>query len=208
MYWLKRAVFKIGRESRTVRKRLAWKIFYGKRFSMGKGWKIRKNTEIELTGRGSLSVGDGLITRSGAAILVDGGKLCLGNHVFLNHGVSITCLSSISIGDGCKIGNNVVIVDHDHDYRESLEKMVCSPVSIGDRVWIGANAVITRGTAIGEGSVIGAGSVVTRDIPPGCVAAGAPARVIRYLTDGGSAEPGAFAEIKERRDIGCGEDRR
>ena len=46
MYWLKRAVYKIGRESRTAGKRLAWRIFYGKRFSMGKDWKIRKNTEI------------------------------------------------------------------------------------------------------------------------------------------------------------------
>ena len=109
MYWLKRAVYKSGRESRTAGKRLAWRIFYGKRFSMGKDWKIRKNTEIELTGRGRISIGDGMITRSGVSILVDGGDLRVGDHVFFNHGVSITCLKEISIGCGCKIGNNVVI---------------------------------------------------------------------------------------------------
>ena len=223
MYWLKRAVYKIGRESRTAGKRLAWRIFYGKRFSMGKDWKIRENTEIELTGRGRISIGDGMITRSGVSILVDGGDLRVGDHVFFNHGVSITCLKEISIGCGCKIGNNVVIVDHDHDYRGSLEDMVSSPVFIGNRVWIGANAVITRGVSIGQGSVIGAGSVVTGDIPPYCVAAGVPARVIKYILEGceefeacGSRRgerqeslPGLQpAERKERRDIGCVEDRR
>ena len=164
-----------------------------------------------------------MITRSGVSILVDGGDLRVGDHVFFNHGVSITCLKEISIGCGCKIGNNVVIVDHDHDYRGSLEDMVSSPVFIGNRVWIGANAVITRGVSIGQGSVIGAGSVVTGDIPPYCVAAGVPARVIKYILEGceefeacGSRRgerqeclPGLQpAERKERRDIGCVEDRR
>ena len=112
-------------------------------------------------------------------MLVDGGELKVGDHVFLNHGVSITCLQAVSIGRGCKVGNNVVIVDHDHDYQRSLEAMVSSPVTIGNHVWIGANAVITRGVTIGDGSVIGAGSVVTGDIPPQCVAVGAPARVVK-----------------------------
>lgn len=178
MYWLKRAAEKVTRESRTFGKRLIWRVFYGKRFSMGKAWKIRKNVEIELTGRGRIAIGDGLITRRGVSILTDGGSLEIGDHVFLNHGVSITCLEKISIGEGCKIGNHVVIVDHDHDYRSSLEDMVTEPVFIGSRVWIGANAVITRGVSIGDGSVIGAGSVVTRDVPPHCVAAGVPAKVI------------------------------
>lgn len=179
MYWLKRAVYKAALTGRTAWRRIWWKAFYGKRFSMGKGWKIRKNVEIELTGRGRISIGDGLITRSGVYVLVDGGELKVGDHVFLNHGVSITCLQAVSIGRGCKLGNNVVIVDHDHDYQGSLEDMVSSPVTIGNHVWIGANAVITRGVTIGDGSVIGAGSVVTGDIPPRCVAVGAPARVVK-----------------------------
>lgn len=58
-----------------------------------------------------------------------------------------------------------------------------APITIKDKVWIGANATICAGVTIGEGSVIGAGSVVTRDIPAGVVAAGVPCKVIRQLTE-------------------------
>jgi acetyltransferase-like isoleucine patch superfamily enzyme len=52
---------------------------------------------------------------------------------------------------------------------------------IGNNVWIGAKATVTKGVTIGDNVVIGANSVVTRDIPPNSVAAGAPARVIRSI---------------------------
>jgi acetyltransferase-like isoleucine patch superfamily enzyme len=43
------------------------------------------------------------------------------------------------------------------------------------------NSLVLKGVCIGQGSVIGAGSVVTRDIPPGVIAAGNPARVIKEV---------------------------
>jgi galactoside O-acetyltransferase len=57
------------------------------------------------------------------------------------------------------------------------------PVVIEDNVWIGSKVVILPGVRIGSRAVIGAGSVVTKDIPPRCVAAGNPARVLRHLTE-------------------------
>ena len=54
-----------------------------------------------------------------------------------------------------------------------------APITIGDRVWIGCRAIILAGVTIGEGSVVAAGSVVTRDVPPGTLVAGNPAKVIR-----------------------------
>ena len=48
-----------------------------------------------------------------------------------------------------------------------------------DDVLIGANAVVLEGVRIGKGSVVAAGSVVTQDVPPQCVAAGSPAKVIK-----------------------------
>ena len=54
---------------------------------------------------------------------------------------------------------------------------------VGDRVWIGAGAILLPGVSIGENSVIGAGSVVTHDIPANVVAVGNPCRVLRPITE-------------------------
>ena len=56
-----------------------------------------------------------------------------------------------------------------------------APVTIGDNVWVAANATILPGVKIGEGAVIAAGAVVTEDIPANVMAAGIPARVIKQL---------------------------
>lgn len=56
-----------------------------------------------------------------------------------------------------------------------------APIVIGNNVWIGAKATVTKGVSIGDNSVIAANAVVTRDIPAGTLAAGVPARVIRRI---------------------------
>jgi acetyltransferase-like isoleucine patch superfamily enzyme len=57
------------------------------------------------------------------------------------------------------------------------------PTTLGNDVWIGSAALIRDGITVGDGAVIGAGSVVTRDVPPFAVAAGTPARVLRFRFD-------------------------
>ncbi|MGE3273401.1 MAG: DapH/DapD/GlmU-related protein, partial [Chloroflexota bacterium] len=56
-----------------------------------------------------------------------------------------------------------------------------APVTIEDRVWIGARAIILKGVTIGQDSVIGAGAIVTKSVPPRSVVVGPAARVIRSL---------------------------
>lgn len=50
---------------------------------------------------------------------------------------------------------------------------------IGSNCFIGGRSLIMPGVEIGDGSIVGAGSVVTKSVPPGCIAAGNPARIIR-----------------------------
>lgn len=57
-----------------------------------------------------------------------------------------------------------------------------APVTIGDNVWLGAKVMVTEGVSIGVNSVVGASLAVTRDIPPNCLALGAPAQVVRRLS--------------------------
>ena len=66
------------------------------------------------------------------------------------------------------------------------------PITIGDDVWIGANATICGGVKIGSGTVIGAGSVVTRNIPEGVIAVGNPCRVLRKVTEQDKVNPMQF----------------
>lgn len=57
------------------------------------------------------------------------------------------------------------------------------PVTVGNDVWIGANAIIMGGVTVGDGAVVAAGAVVTKDVPAYAVVGGVPAKVIRYRFD-------------------------
>lgn len=104
-------------------------------------------------------------------------------------GSSITARStSIRIGRQALIAPNCVIVDSDFHAAWPPEKRAeepgmeaDAPVAIGDYAWLGMNSIILKGVTIGTGAIIGAGSVVTRDVPPHCLAAGSPAKVIKNL---------------------------
>lgn len=61
-----------------------------------------------------------------------------------------------------------------------------APITIGEDCWICGNVIVLAGVTIGNGSVVGAGSVVTKDVPPNCVVAGSPARIIKRLKVEGS----------------------
>ena len=96
--------------------------------------------------------------------------------------------------DGAKVtfGNNVFIAPncgfytagHPLDVAQRNQGLEYAyPITIGNNVWIGAQACILPGVTIGDNTVIGAGSVVTKDIPANVVAAGNPCRVIRKIAD-------------------------
>ena len=114
----------------------------------------------------------------------DSAELEIGAYTFLGRGVEIEVSRAVRIGRGGLIAPGVFITDHNHRTGRAgpMFEQPCdaAPVSIGDDVWIGANAVILPGVTIGEGAVIGAGAVVSRDVPPYAIACGVPARVLRY----------------------------
>ena len=88
----------------------------------------------------------------------------------------------IVIGDGTFIGHNTVLATLDHDIDPDKRHLLHpAPIHIGNKVWIGAGVVITKGVTIGDNSIIAAGAVVTHDIPANVIAAGVPAKVIKEI---------------------------
>jgi len=91
-----------------------------------------------------------------------------------------------TIGSRVMMGPEVMIFTSNHrttrlDVPMSEQGMTEDmPVTIGDDVWIGARAILLPGITINSGSIVGAGAVVTKDVPPGSIVAGNPARVVRY----------------------------
>jgi acetyltransferase-like isoleucine patch superfamily enzyme len=102
-------------------------------------------------------------------------------------GTTLVAAESIVIGDRVLVGANSTIADTDihpldpAERRRDIGAGRHAPIRIEDDVFIGMNSLILKGVTIGRGSVVGAGSVVAADVPPGVVAAGNPARVLRKL---------------------------
>lgn len=115
------------------------------------------------------------------------GKIKIGNRVGMS-GVTIYARGKIEIGDRCIIGGNVKILDNDfHPVDPYVRAQTPSSnfgvaeIIIGEGVFIGCNALILKGTHIGDGAVVGAGSVVTKDVPPYTLVAGNPAKIVKQL---------------------------
>jgi acetyltransferase-like isoleucine patch superfamily enzyme len=119
------------------------------------------------------------VTTPSAAIEI-GARTEFNNNVFLKSDGA-----GIRIGSDCLFGPYVEILDSDfHAIDPALRKSgshLPAQVEIGDNVFVGTGARILKGATIGSDSVIGAGAVVTGRVPPGVVAAGSPARVVREL---------------------------
>jgi acetyltransferase-like isoleucine patch superfamily enzyme len=147
---------------------------------VGRRWRGRRylQSELVLGDRARLELRGDFSIHTGCSVAVnDGAHLVLGSG-YINHRASIECFQQIAIGDGVAIAKGVTIRDSDaHSINGNSQ--VSAPISIGNRVWIGANAIILKGVTIGEGSVVAAGAVVTRDVPPRSLVAGMPARVLK-----------------------------
>jgi acetyltransferase-like isoleucine patch superfamily enzyme len=143
-----------------------------------------------ISGHAKITIGDDCkISRLAVASgrFVDQPELIIGSHCTIGTNVFFSCNRRIQIGDHTSIAGRVTISDSDNhptdperrQRNESLVEGDIQPVSIGNHVWICRDAHVLKGVTIGDGAVIATGSVVTSDVPPGALAMGVPARVIK-----------------------------
>jgi maltose O-acetyltransferase len=113
-----------------------------------------------------------------------GYQTTVGVRTFANWGLVLLDVATITIGDDVQIGPNVQLLTATHPVEPGPRRdkwEAAEPIVIGDNVWLGGGVIVCPGVTIGTDTVVGAGSVVTRDLPPGVVAVGSPARVVREL---------------------------
>jgi acetyltransferase-like isoleucine patch superfamily enzyme len=106
-----------------------------------------------------------------------GARCKISSHTFICEGVSL--------GDGVFVGHNVSFINDRFPRATNADgspqteaDWACQETVVEDGASIGSGSTILGGLKIGAGAMVGAGSVVTRDVPPGAVVAGNPARLL------------------------------
>ncbi|PSW22142.1 sugar O-acetyltransferase [Photobacterium sanctipauli] len=113
-----------------------------------------------------------------------GKTIHIGSKTFLNMGVTMLDNAEIHIGDNVLIGPNTQFytASHSLDHRSRRRwETYSKPIVIEDDVWVGGQVVICQGVTIGARSVVAANSTVTKDVPPDCLVAGSPAKVVKQI---------------------------
>jgi acetyltransferase-like isoleucine patch superfamily enzyme len=107
-------------------------------------------------------------------------RIRLGDNVWLSFLVSGGCyIQAINgIGSDTLFAPGVKIVSANHKPGAAEAWLPAEPIRIGRNCWIGANAVILPGVQLGDRVVVGAGAVVTRSFPADSVVVGNPARAL------------------------------
>jgi len=137
--------------------------------------------------RAELHLGEMNIVYPGATIRIDQGWMRTGAEVSFGPGCHIyEPRAGLSIGNYCLIGGGCLIcgVNHGHcldGVPMRQQAFEAAPIAIEENVWIGMGAVILPGVTIGSGAIVGAGAVVTRDVAPGEIVGGVPARQLRTV---------------------------
>lgn len=155
------------------------------------GPRSRLSLPIQLEGTRRIAVGNHVYLGPGCWLLTHepGGRLEIGDGTSIAGYCVLSAATSVHIGCKVLFARNVYIADHRHGFERDkvpvLDQEIADvrPIVVEDGAWLGQNVTILPGVTIGRGAVVGAGSVVRDDVPPRCVAVGAPARVMRELVD-------------------------
>jgi acetyltransferase-like isoleucine patch superfamily enzyme len=152
--------------------------------TVGKHCYIGDFSYLDCHSSGGVQLGDRVTLREFAWLQLTsnpdrpGGRVQIGSGTYIGPRVYLGAGADIVIGSGCQIGGNVSLIAEEHDHAGAgVDAVTRLGIVVGDRTWIGNNAVVLDGVRIGADAVIAAGAVVTHDVPDAHLAVGVPARV-------------------------------
>jgi acetyltransferase-like isoleucine patch superfamily enzyme len=170
---------------------------------------VRIDYPVRLEQPGSITVGDGSVIYPRAWInpvsewagTKYDGQVRIGKRVMVGYNVQISAAELVQIDDDVTVAAGVVIVDHIHDHRHVQMSVFEAPLSkpdpvrIGKGSFLGVYCLIGPGVQIGEHAVVAANAVVMRNVPSYCMAAGNPARLVRFHDPNAATKPAAIEDL-------------
>lgn len=125
-------------------------------------------------------------------------KLTIGDYCHIGDEVHLYTYGEIEIGDCAVVSQRSYLCTGYHDHTSPRFDLLAKKIVIGPEAWVAADVYVGPGVTVGYGAVIGARSSVFKDIPPGVIAVGAPAKVMgerRMKDDAVSSRPEQLAEL-------------
>ena len=173
------------------RLRLLWVSLRYRRAQFGAGCDPRSGLFLRIGKEARVVFGANCVLDRFLTVEAEG-RLSVGAGTIFGHHCTLVALRDLEIGADCLIANLVDIRDNDHNFADldlpiREQGASVAPVKIGRNVWLGTKVTVIKGVTIGDNAIVGANAVVTKDIPANAIAAGVPARVIRFR-DGGALE--------------------
>ena len=166
--------------------------------AFGRGVSIECSAEVSRAAARHIAFGDGVFIGKDVWLNIarheesSGAKISLGNGCRIGRRATISARNSIVLENDVLLAPSVLLMDHNHEFSDinlpihSQGITTGGTIRVGKNCWLGYGAVIfcaAGDLTIGQNSVVGANSVVTKSVPPFCVMAGAPARIVKQYDE-------------------------
>ena len=150
----------------------------------GRGSKIYRSVRMDTPPYRRFSLGSHSVVESFSCINNAVGDVIIGDYTRI--GLHNTVIGPVTIGSHVNLAQGITVTALNHNFEDCGRRIdeqgvSTRPVTIGDDVWIGTNAVVLPGVTIGSHCVVAAGAVVTKDVPDHTLVGGVPAKVIKSL---------------------------
>ena len=143
---------------------------------------IRSTARLDVLPKFLFYLGKSAIIEDYAVVNNILGDVVIGENSLI--GLRCTVIGPVEIGNDVLLAQNIVLSGQNHGYEDITisireQKSIIDKITIKDRAWIGANAVIVAGVTVGVHSIVAAGSVVTKDVPDYTIVGGNPAKILK-----------------------------
>ena len=151
----------------------------------GRGSKIYSSVRLDCPPYRRFFLGRQSVIESYCCINNAVGDVVIGDHTRI--GIHNTIIGPVCIGNHVNLAQGITVTALNHNFEDTTQRIdeqgiSTKPVIIGDDVWIGANAGVLPGVTIGRHCVVAAGAVVTKDVPDHSVVGGIPAKILKTLS--------------------------